>query len=44
MVSCMKDVATVCAMNINSGDTSRLEDGIERLLNNELKLKQVIYQ
>lgn len=44
MVHCMKDVAVVCAMSINSNsdeDRSRLEDGIERLLNDELNLKKV---
>jgi hypothetical protein len=43
MVHCMKDVAVVCAMSINSNsdeDRSRLGDGIERLLNDELNLKK----
>ena len=44
MVRCMKDVAVVCAMSINSKmdeESIRLEDGIERLLNDELNLKKV---
>ena len=43
MVHCMKDVAVVCAMSINTNsdeERSRLEDGIERLLNDELNLKK----
>ena len=45
MVRCMKDVAVVCAMSINSKmdeEAIRLEDGIERLLNDELNLKKVL--
>ena len=41
----MKDVAVVCAMSINSKmdeEAIRLEDGIERLLNDELNLKKVL--